>query len=380
MKLTVTREQLYEEVWGKPMRTIAKDFGISDYDIAKACRLLQVPRPARGHWMKQAAGKHVAKPPLPARDSSIPEVAVLKGSMAISKPNAQKTGQDNAVIVAVPEDLRSCHPLVSATKKSLESVKPDETHLCRAMGNGTLQVRVSRSSMHRALRLLEALIRAAERLGWKVESMGERPSLDIIPAEDAVSLVLSEKIDRSEVPRPPGEQYWYKRYNYTATGRLVIEITDYLQKGMRSSWSDGKIQRLENHLSEVLSGVGLAGDNLRQRRLEREEREQVWAEERRLRQEMARRIKIEKQTREEMLSSVAGWEKAEAINRFCDELVRRASAQTEIFSPPDVKRWVGWARAVAGNMNPFENGFFQRALKHADLDAGLDCTRDVPNW
>jgi hypothetical protein len=34
---TLSREDLYELVWSKPMRELAKDFGISDVALAKRC-------------------------------------------------------------------------------------------------------------------------------------------------------------------------------------------------------------------------------------------------------------------------------------------------------------------------------------------------------
>ena len=35
-KLSMTRIELYERVWATPMRTLAKEFGISDVSLAEA--------------------------------------------------------------------------------------------------------------------------------------------------------------------------------------------------------------------------------------------------------------------------------------------------------------------------------------------------------
>jgi hypothetical protein len=60
------REKLYEQVWKVPMRTLAKEYGVSDVALAKACRKLHVPHPGRGYWEKKAANKPVEdRPPLP---------------------------------------------------------------------------------------------------------------------------------------------------------------------------------------------------------------------------------------------------------------------------------------------------------------------------
>src|SRR6201997_2741458 len=66
--LTLSREDLYELVWSKPMRDLAKDFGISDVGLAKRCRRLGIPVPGRGYWARVDAGQRLYRPKLPQRD------------------------------------------------------------------------------------------------------------------------------------------------------------------------------------------------------------------------------------------------------------------------------------------------------------------------
>jgi hypothetical protein len=45
---------------------VAKRYGVSDVAIAKACVLLDVPKPPRGYWAKKAAGQKLPdRPALP---------------------------------------------------------------------------------------------------------------------------------------------------------------------------------------------------------------------------------------------------------------------------------------------------------------------------
>lgn len=55
--LILSREDLYELVWSKPMAELAKDFGMSDVALAKRCRKIGVPVPGRGYWTRIAAGQ-----------------------------------------------------------------------------------------------------------------------------------------------------------------------------------------------------------------------------------------------------------------------------------------------------------------------------------
>jgi hypothetical protein len=66
--MTLSREDLYELVWSKPMRELAKDFNISDVALAKRSRGLGIPVPGRGYWARLDAGQAPHRPKLPKRE------------------------------------------------------------------------------------------------------------------------------------------------------------------------------------------------------------------------------------------------------------------------------------------------------------------------
>ena len=49
--LTLSRQDLYELAWSKPMVELAQDFGISNVALAKRLRKLGIPLPGRGYWV-----------------------------------------------------------------------------------------------------------------------------------------------------------------------------------------------------------------------------------------------------------------------------------------------------------------------------------------
>ena len=63
--MSITREQLYAEVWAEPMVRVAARYEVSSSYLARVCARLNVPRPERGYWAKLEAGKPVRQPPLP---------------------------------------------------------------------------------------------------------------------------------------------------------------------------------------------------------------------------------------------------------------------------------------------------------------------------
>jgi hypothetical protein len=62
--ITLTRQELYDMVWSKPMSSLAKEFGITDVGLAKRCRAVDVPIPYRGYWARVAAGQEPTRTPL----------------------------------------------------------------------------------------------------------------------------------------------------------------------------------------------------------------------------------------------------------------------------------------------------------------------------
>ncbi len=68
------------------------------------------------------------------------------------------------------------------------------------------------------------------------------------------------------------------------TGELVFSI-DVWADGLRKTWGDGKIQRIERLVPDIVAGIELVLEFIRVRREEREDRERKW-------QELQRRRKL----------------------------------------------------------------------------------------
>jgi hypothetical protein len=45
--------------------TLAKEYGLSNVGLGKACRRHDIPVPPRGYWARKAAGQKPRRPPLP---------------------------------------------------------------------------------------------------------------------------------------------------------------------------------------------------------------------------------------------------------------------------------------------------------------------------
>lgn len=123
------------------------------------------------------------------------------------------------------------------------------------------------------------------------------------------------------------------------TGELVVSI-DAWAEGLRKTWGDRKIQRLERMVPDVVAGIELVLMAVRVGREEREERERSWAglQSRRL---MAKARAEREEKRTEYLGRILRMKKeAEEIRSWLDSLARedRPAADT------DIERMIAWTR------------------------------------
>ena len=52
---SITRKELYDLIWSKPIMEISKEFGLSDRGLGKVCERHDIPKPPRGYWQKISA-------------------------------------------------------------------------------------------------------------------------------------------------------------------------------------------------------------------------------------------------------------------------------------------------------------------------------------
>src|SRR5262245_31040494 len=105
---TVTRAELYEQVWTTPMSRLAMDYGVSDVALAKTCKRMNIPRPGRGYWARLAAGAKPKRPPLPPRQRGQDEAVTLRFVENLIVPPPRPKPPE----VKVPRDLRRAHEAI----------------------------------------------------------------------------------------------------------------------------------------------------------------------------------------------------------------------------------------------------------------------------
>lgn len=83
---TITREELYEEVWRMPVSALASIWEVSASSITKACSEMNVPQPASDYWQLVGGGQSkVERQPLPpASEDILPQTVLLTAQPKVS--------------------------------------------------------------------------------------------------------------------------------------------------------------------------------------------------------------------------------------------------------------------------------------------------------
>ena len=314
MPQTLTRRELYELVWSRPMTQLAQEFGLSDVGLKKICDRHRVPTPTRGYWAKKEAGKrvkqtifvevdeeHLNRIKISASGARLPEevAAVLKRQRTEKVQTARKPRVEQPAATD-PFAISDLHAAIRQTAKALRRPTKDAVSV-RAFGDGLCGVEVGIASAERAIVILHGLAGRLELKGLPLTPAGDgirlargadeakfhiREVTKTVPHTPTEAELAAEqqRLRRRELYwqdpdrwSPPSYQRAYPETDRLWTGRLFLEIEGY-SDGVRRRWSDGKTQTVESLLDSIVDGFEVL---LAARKIAREKREEwhrQWAE------------------------------------------------------------------------------------------------------
>jgi hypothetical protein len=414
--LTVSREDLYELAWSKPMRELAKDFGISDVALAKRCRRLAIPVPGRAYWARVDAGQQPYRPQLPkrehqrfddraltvspSRDHHADHRIAAPGEESDERPStaqldavwlqdrlAYEEQSDNTIAVpAIPRKwdstIQQCRDALEEAAEKLRVSKeaadksdkwPDwrrrpqideEACAWRSVKDRGQRLwdthrgvcfRVSLGTYGRALSIVNALALAAPARGFSVREDEERGRIVFAGHNAEVQLWFTEPLDRKTRPRTRHDGTVEHEKYYVPTGRLRVTLQIDYRQG--PAFEDRHSRPLESQLNRVFCGI--------YRQVVR-----AWREERKL---QAFHRKLEEDSRQRAQAARIQAERDKVIaeerarrRRFASEADRwahsirirdyvehiRRSAARHQNTLAEINEWAEWALTTAAEIDP----------------------------
>ncbi len=360
------REQLYAEVWAEPVTTVAARYGVSDVMLKKACKKLKVPTPGRGYWQKVKAGARIARPPLPKYDGRQVMRTGNPGEYAddrrrheavIAQVKPEKTGP----AIKVSGQLRNPHPLVEKAQerfREIWSVSREKDPVVHLKAN-YLNIRVAKSSAHRALRIMDAVVKALTGQGHRIGFQESWKRTYVVIDGEEICFILYERLKQVPHTKTPEEIKDEKRgyhgfapaFDQLPTGLLTLSI-DYPGYLPCKRWGDTVKRKLEDRLDEFVAGLKLAAAHARLITEKRREEERL-REEARERERLAEELRAEELEKFEELEEQAGdWHRARVIREYIDAMEAALDAGLPEEELARRREYIAWAREKVAWLDP----------------------------
>lgn len=353
-----TPQQLFEMVWERPVLIIAKEIGVSDVGLSKACRKAGITLPTRGHWAKPES-KRPKRPKLPV--SSIPITFHVLDIQKTDKPRRESPVKDPSTLI-VPTELVNPHPLV---KKWLAAAKKaKELNGALALDKSqVLNSHISKAETVRCAILYDSLIKAGEAVGyaWGISDKGTFVRLE----DEDLLITIQEKIKRYDIPSPPPKHFkpgqrWEPdftamraaRFGWQPTGVFSLIVDARSEALIQKTWTDSKTGKLEAKLGQILTGFVRIAASVRTQRSSDEANHRRWAEEERVRKERIDQQRRLEKLRQNLMKNLGSWERAQRLRAFIQATVEA--------SPPDettqiaLAMWVSWATQQVELLDPLK--------------------------
>lgn len=378
-----SREELYELVWSKPLRTIAASLGVSDVAVGKACRKADIPLPQRGYWAKKQVDKPtLERPVLPPRFPGASGKIDIGGtprhvngrelleepipSLPVFTENLEKVRQRITTLLGKV----TCPKLSAATHSAIATLLAQDD-ACRSeiekTGYSWYAPQYDTPLERRRLRILNAIFLGVSHAGCRCYITSSRYSR----GDTSISIRVGDVFISVEL-KPVG-----KKKPNQLRGRSTKDFLQFtIQKGAWAStdslsWQDSEDLPLEKMVGMIATEVMMAGEVRH-----REWKIELYQSAMKSRAELEEKIRLEKieaerQAREleerkaqqridRLLSAATAMQNAEMIRNFVAGIRGRVGDMKA--SPDAVEKWASWALSEADRIDPAKNLNFLNAL------------------
>ncbi|WP_133162353.1 hypothetical protein [Hyphococcus luteus] len=399
--VVLTRKELYDLVWSKPMVKVASDFNISDVAMKKVCKKNNIPVPPRGYWRRVETGKPVKQIKLPKVENApsiaidirqrVEEIAKEFMTEEITQKIFNESEPESKILV--PHFLTHPHKITTITKHLLKAAKEDEYGAIKCLSEEAFYVRIGPASTDRVLRIIDTFLKACEERGFTIRAGEKRDNnryidhAKLIVDGEALGFSIEETIRRRPHKLTEKElahqrknnrswsDYSYlhiPNYDFFPTGKLTLKIDGHYGSRLRSTWNDTKRQWIEDRLNEVIVALLEASAWIKQRRKKQKEKEQ------RHQKELARRAEIRKRYDEEcaaisqLETEATNWRQSENIRAYAAAFELRASENGQLTEAQ--REWLLWAREHTDRLDPLCE------TKPSSLDTSEEDMRPISIW
>lgn len=329
--VSFTRQELYDLVWQNTIVSLSKIYDVTATDLRNACKNLDVPIPEVGYWTKLKFNKPVFKTELqPTAGKN--EVTLTKAS------NSKKWTALKIEEILNSQTNKKNSPRERLVIEAEAVLKSNERYVSNGLINSsgeTLQIRVSKINVKRALNIYDILIKTFRACGHEI-IVDNHHTTAIIDGEN-FHISLREKLKRVEVPSRPA----WDRYTQVPTNLLVLKWDYYISK----EWTDGST-KLEEQISKIIQWFEAKAVALKDER----ENARLWRkqfdDEQQKKNEHKQNIERELERFKQLLIEAKRYNDSKLIEAYI------SGVSDSIQSTSEKTEWMQWAQKKANWYNP----------------------------
>ena len=249
----------------------------------------------------------------------------LKAAIESAIDSLHFSGETSASFI-IESKLTAPDPFVIAAQNTIRQDYQlyGMPHMLRA-DFGQLALRSSRINLNRALRIMDTLVKAWRRRGYRIINQDKETSVYVRDVSMCISLRETTTI------QPPKEKYG--RQTHTNTGHLAFKINGWLGR----EWKDGKVP-VETHIQEIVDHMEVAARELEKIWAERRAEERIEAQERQVQAALIQEDIEEKAAFNALLQEAQRWEQLQNLDKYLDVLTQNTEQS------PAFEQWLKWAR------------------------------------
>ncbi|MEI6876406.1 MAG: hypothetical protein WCL50_14900 [Spirochaetota bacterium] len=237
---------------------------------------------------------------------------------------------------------------------------------------------MSAAQIERALDIVDTLVEAFNARDWafRLNTDKENRVMMVSLFKHEIEFWIEELLDRSTHVLTPVEQkdkiknpWKYSRptFDYSPSGKLAIKLRPLdscFYGGLRSTWADGRTQKVESLMNSFCKGLLLSAIERRNDQIRKENREREWKE-REERQKAEERIRlIEEARRANLAADLEDYARMVQIRDYVEYVRNRALRDGKPIEG-DLAAWIEWAEHRAEKKDPLRSEYPKYAVEPA---------------
>ena len=338
-KIDLTRKQLYELVWEKPLSYIIEIYGGTYQEVKELLKKYNIPSPENGYWSRLRAGHNIPRIALPNGNDS---------EKVVYKPKEKKNRINPTDHTVAKKDIQIVRPqdklVIEAKKVFQNNNKGHKDESLISIAYKSLNINVSPKMLDRALAFFNSLIIGINRIGGVIEVKPHHTK--VIYIGERMEISLREKQNRI---LKENQAHSWDTYYYLPSGILLFKLGEHSWNA--KEWKDTSHTVLEDKIEDILEHIRKVAVKAQEGRRESERR---WIEQGKERQ---RQIEIEKlRTTElnnfiEFKTNAELWKKSTIMREYL--MVFEEAAKKNGSYDLNTQKYLEWARKKVDWYDPF---------------------------